>query len=309
MLYFLRQNILNNTMVITGGIIILVLVLIAVLAPVFTNLGLLYDPMQQFPEGLNHNGLPRTPDHHFWLGTDHLGRDMLARVLHGSRLALIVGVVAMLTAIFVGVTVGLIAGYYGKWINTFLMRGADIMMTIPGLLLAIAFAGLMDGREIHLHPKFLDWHWLDITLIRGLVSVFLVIGIVSWAWVARTIRGQTLILKTREYITSSQAIGCSDLRIMFHHILPNLMPLIIVLASLGTANTVLLDAGLSYLGVGVPPPTPSWGTMIAEGQQYFIISPHLTIVPGILIVLTVIGFNLLGQGLQDCLDPYEEKEK
>jgi len=267
---FLRRM-LRNRMVCAGGGMVLFLVILALAAPVLTGLGMLHDPMQQMPEGLDADGLPIPPGDRFILGTDQLGRDTLARLVHGTRISLFVGIVAMLTAVCIGVTVGLLAGYRGGWVNTVLMRGTDVMMTIPALLLAIAFAGLMDGRVIHLHPGWLDWHGLDITLKRGLVSVFLVIGLVSWTWIARTIRSQVLVLKTREFVTSSRAIGCSDFRIMVRHLLPNVLPLIIVLGSLATANTVLLDAGLSYLGVGVPPPAPSWGTMIAEGQPYFIV--------------------------------------
>ncbi len=300
---FLRRM-LKNRMVCAGGGLVLTLVILAVAAPVLTGLDYLQNPMRQLPEGLDADGLPIPPGDRFLLGTDQLGRDVLARVVHGTRISLFVGIVAMLIAVCVGVSVGLLAGFHGGWVNTVLMRGTDVMLTIPGLLLAIAFAGLMDGRVIHVHPVSLDWHALDITLKRGLVSVFLVIGLVSWTWIARTIRAQVLVLKTREFITSSRAIGCSDVRIMFRHLLPNVLPLIIVLGSLATANTVLLDAGLSYLGVGVPPPAPSWGTMIAEGQPYFIVSPHLTVVPGLSIIVAVVGFNLLGQGLQEVLDPY-----
>jgi len=300
---FLR-SMLRNRMVCAGGGMVMMLLVMALAAPVLTGLGLLQDPMQQLADGLDDDGLPIPPGDRFLLGTDQLGRDVLARLVHGTRISLFVGIVAMLTAVIVGVTVGLIAGYRGGWLNTVLMRGTDVMMTIPGLLLAIAFAGLMDGRVIHLHPDSVDWHVLDITLKRGMVSVFLVIGLVSWTWIARTIRSQVLVLKTREFVTSSRAIGCSDFRIMVRHLLPNVLPLIIVLGSLATANTVLLDAGLSYLGVGVPPPAPSWGTMIAEGQPYFIVSPHLTVAPGVAIIAAVVGFNLLGQGLQEVLDPY-----
>ncbi|MCY3771984.1 MAG: ABC transporter permease [Gemmatimonadetes bacterium] len=300
---FLRRM-LRHRMVCAGGGLVLFLVILALAAPALTALGYLQDPMQQLADGLDADGLPIPPGDRFLLGTDHLGRDMLARLVHGTRISLLVGIVAMLIAVCVGVTVGMLAGYHGGWVNTLLMRGTDVMLTIPGLLLAIAFAGLMDGRVIHLHPESLDWHVLDITLKRGLFSVFLVIGLVSWTWIARTIRGQVLILKTREFVTSSRAVGCSDVRIMVRHLLPNVLPLIIVLGSLATANTVLLDAGLSYLGVGVPPPAPSWGTMIAEGQPYFIVSPHLTVAPGLFIIVAVVGFNLLGQGLQEVLDPY-----
>lgn len=300
---FLRRM-AKNRMACAGGGIVLFLVAMALAAPVLTGLGLLEDPMRQLPEGLDADGLPLPPGDRFLLGTDNLGRDILARLVHGTRISLLVGIVAMLIAVCVGVAVGLLAGYHGGWVNTVLMRGTDVMLTIPGLLLAIAFAGLMDGRVIHLHPPFMEWLGVEITLKRGLVSVFLVIGLISWTWIARTIRGQVLVLKTREFVTSSRAIGCSDVRIMVRHLLPNVLPLIIVLGSLATANTVLLDAGLSYLGVGVPPPAPSWGTMIAEGQPYFIVSPHLTMAPGVAIIVAVVGFNLLGQGLQEVLDPY-----
>lgn len=300
---FLRRM-AKNRMACAGGGIVLFLVAMALAAPVLTGLGLLEDPMRQLPEGLDADGLPLPPGDRFLLGTDNLGRDILARLVHGTRISLLVGIVAMLIAVCVGVTVGLLAGYHGGWVNTVLMRGTDVMLTIPGLLLAIAFAGLMDGRVIHLNPPFMEGLGVEITLKRGLVSVFLVIGLISWTWIARTIRGQVLVLKTREFVTSSRAIGCSDVRIMVRHLLPNVLPLIIVLGSLATANTVLLDAGLSYLGVGVPPPAPSWGTMIAEGQPYFIVSPHLTMAPGVAIIVAVVGFNLLGQGLQEVLDPY-----
>lgn len=298
------REMIRQPLILAGGGMVFGLALLALLAPILTDAGALRDPLQQFSEGLDPNGLPLAPNGAFPLGTDNLGRDMLSRVVYGARISLTVGGVAMLTAVALGVVIGVLAGYFGSWTNTVLMRGTDIMMTVPGLLLAIAFAGLMDGRIVHLHPTALEWHGLDITLKRGLVSVFLVIGVVSWTWIARIVRGQTLTIKSRDFISAAVAIGCSHARIISRHVLPNILPTIIVLASLSTANTVLLDAGLSYLGVGVPPPTPSWGTMIADGQPYFIVSPHLTIVPGVAIVLAVVGFNLLGQGLQDVLDPY-----
>ncbi|MDE2846131.1 MAG: ABC transporter permease [Gemmatimonadota bacterium] len=302
-LHFLRRM-LKHRMVCVGGGLVLFLAALALSAPFLTGMGYLQDPMQQLTDGLDADGLPLPPGDRFLLGTDQLGRDVLARLAHGTRISLLVGIVAMLIAVCVGVTVGMLAGFHGGWVNTLLMRGTDVMLAIPGLLLAIAFAGLMDGRVIRIHFESLDWHVLDITFKRGLVSVFLVIGLVSWTWIARTIRSQVLILKTREFVTSSRAIGCSDIRIMVRHLLPNILPLTIVLGSLATANTVLLDAGLSYLGVGVPPPAPSWGTMIAEGQPYFIVTPHLTMAPGFAIIAAVVGFNLLGQGLQEVLDPY-----
>lgn len=299
----------RNRLILTGTIIIGGMVLLALIAPLLTRWNALHDPMAQFQHGLDQHGLPLAPGETFHLGTDSLGRDILSRVIHGARISLTVGIVAMLTAVCIGVTIGVFAGYFGAWVNGILMRGTDVMMTIPGLLLAIAFAGLMDGRVIHLHPSWLDWHAMDVTLRRGLVSVFLVIGIVSWTWIARVVRGQVIVLKEREFVEASRALGCTHRWIISRHILPNILPTIIVLASLSTAGTVLLDAGLSYLGVGVPPPAPSWGTMIADGQPYFIVTPHMTIVPGVAIVLTVVGFNLLGQGLRDVLDTHLDGNK
>lgn len=299
----------RNRLVVAGTILVGGLILLALIAPLLTQWHILHDPLEQFPEGLDEYGVPLGPDGMFPLGTDSLGRDMLSRVIHGARISLTIGIVAMLTAVFIGVTVGVLAGYFGSWINVTLMRGTDVMMTIPGLLLAIAFAGLMDGRVFHMHPAALEWHAFDITLRRGMVSVFIVIGIVSWTWIARVIRGEVIAVKAREFVEASRALGCSHRWIILRHILPNILPLVIVLATLSTAGTVLLDAGLSYLGVGVPPPAAAWGMMIADGQPYFIVAPHITIVPGVAIILSVVGFNLLGQGLQDVLDPYVKGKK
>ncbi|MBT5876302.1 MAG: ABC transporter permease [Candidatus Latescibacteria bacterium] len=296
----------RSRLLVSGMVIVGMLLSLAFLAPALTRWHVISDPMTQFPNGLDVDGLPIGPGQEYRLGTDSLGRDLLSRVVHGTRISLTVGVVAMFTALFIGVSVGVIAGYFGTWVNTVLMRGTDVMMTIPGLLLAIAFAGLMDGRDLHLHPDWLAWHWLDVTLERGVLSVLLVIGIVSWTWIARVVRSQVITVKEREFVEASLAMGCGHGRIILRHLLPNILPTVIIVATLSTAGTVLLDAGLSYLGVGVPPPAPSWGTMIADGQPYFIVAPHITVVPGIAIVLTVVGFNLLGQGLQDVLDPYEK---
>jgi ABC-type dipeptide/oligopeptide/nickel transport system permease subunit len=170
-------------------------------------------------------------------------------------------------------------------------------------LLAVAFAGVMDGRIIHLHPRSLPWHSLDVELKRGMVSLFLIIGFVCWPGMVRVIRGQVISVKEHEFVAAARALGASDARLVFVHILPNILPTIIVMAVMLTANTILLEAGLGYLGIGVPAPAPTWGSMITDGQPYFITAPHLVIVPGIAIVVTVLAFNLLGQGLQEMLDP------
>lgn len=296
---------LANRLVLAGLIIIACLILLAVFAPLIAP----HSPNVQFEEGLDPNGMPLPPTARFRLGTDCLGRDVLSRVIFGTRISLTVGIVAMLTATIIGVAVGLIGGYYGRWIDTLLMRFTDIMMTIPALLLAIAFAGLMTGRKVHLHPAWLHAHFLDMRMERGLVSIFLVIGIVSWTGIARVVRGQVLSLKEREFVEAARAIGCSNARIVLRHILPNVLPAIIVLATMSTAGTISLEAGLSYLGIGVPPPAPSWGSMISQGQPYLLVAPWMVLPPGIAIVIAVVGFNLLGQGLQDVLDPYQKGKK
>jgi peptide/nickel transport system permease protein len=174
---------------------------------------------------------------------------------------------------------------------------------IPSILLAIAFAGLMDGKILHLHPAWLHWPFLDIPLKRGMVSVFLIIGFVCWPGMVRVIRAQVLSIKEREFVQASRTLGASNFRLIFRHLLPNVLPTVIVLGAMTTANTILLEAGLGYLGVGVPPPAPTWGSMISEGQAYFIAAPLTVIAPGVAIILTVLGFNLLGQGLQEVINP------
>lgn len=247
--------------------------------------------------------MPLSPGGAFALGTDNLGRDVLARVVHGARVSLPIALGAMLTATFIGVVVGLLAGFRGGRLDLLLMRFTEMNMTIPAILLAVAFAGLMDGRVVHLHPASFGWHWLDVELKRGMVSLFVIIGLVCWPGMVRVIRAQVLVLKEREFVTASRALGASDTRLILRHILPNLLPTVIVLAVMNTGNMILLEAGLGYLGIGVPPPAPTWGSMINDGQPYFIAAPHIVIVPGLAIVVTVLAFNLLGQGLQEVLDP------
>lgn len=293
----------KNRLLQTGAAIIFFLTLLALAAPLLTRLHILHEPIKQDQNGMDADGMPRPPGREYLLGTDNLGRDVLSRVVYGTRVSLTVGTAAMLTATVIGVVVGLLAGFYGGKLDLGLMRLTDINLSIPALLLAIAFAGLMDGKVLQLHPDWLHWSFLDVHLERGMVSVFLIIGLVSWPGMVRVIRGQVLAIKEREFVQAARALGASDRRIVFRHILPNVLPSVIVLAAMSTANTILLEAGLGYLGIGVPPPAPSWGSMIADGQAYFISAPAIVIAPGVAIVLTVLGFNLLGQGLLEVLDP------
>jgi ABC-type dipeptide/oligopeptide/nickel transport system permease subunit len=289
-----------NRLVAAGLAIIAVLVLVAAGADVLAP----YAPDKQLDDGLDADGMPLPPGGRFPLGTDNLGRDVLSRVLHGTRISLTVGAVAMLTALVIGVLVGLYAGYYGGWVDTALMRLTDVMLALPALLLAIALAGLMKGNESG--KMLLSWP-VEVRLERGLLSVCLVIGVVSWTGIARVVRGQVLSLKERAFVEAARAVGCSHRRIIWRHILPNVMPAIIVLATMSVAGTILFEAGLGYLGVGVPKPAPSWGNMISDGQPYMLVAPWLVIPPGLAIIVAVLAFNLLGQGLQDVLDPYHKK--
>ena len=296
-------ELLRNRLVLAGSGILLLLILSALTAPLLVKAHWLADPLEQVASGLDEDGMPLGPGGKFRAGTDNLGRDVFSRVLYGTRVSLTVGVAAMLAATLIGVLVGVIAGYRGGKPDLVLMRFTEMNMTLPAILLAVALAGVMDGRTLHLHPGFLPWHWLDLELKRGMMSLVLIIGFVCWPGMVRVIRAQVLAVKDREFVTASRALGASDARLIFHHILPNIMPTIIVVAVMLTANTIMLEAGLGYLGIGVPAPAPTWGSMITDGQPYFITAPHLVIVPGMAIVLTVLAFNLLGQGLQEVLEP------
>ncbi len=293
----------RNRLVLAGGCLLLLLILSALTAPLWVKAGLLNPPHEQLAAGLDDDGMPLPMGGRFPAGTDNLGRDVLSRVLHGTRVSLTVGVAAMLTATGIGVVIGVLAGFRGGTLDLILMRFTEVNMTIPAILLAVAFAGVMNGQVLHLHPKGLPWHWLDVEVKRGVGSLFVIIGLVCWPGMVRVVRAQVMSVKEREYILASRALGASDARLVFRHILPNILPTVIVMAVMLTANTILLEAGLGYLGIGVPPPTPTWGSMITEGQPYFITAPHLVLIPGVAIVLTVLSFNLLGQGLQEVLDP------
>jgi peptide/nickel transport system permease protein len=292
----------RNPLFVSGLVLLLLFGLLAAAAPLLTRGHILHEPEQQDLRGLDADGMPLPPGGHYLLGTDNLGRDVLSRVIYGARVSLPLGVAAMLLATLIGVSFGLVSGYYGGPLDLVVMRFTEMNMTIPSILLAIAVAGLMDGRTVHLHPASLPWHFLDVRLQRGMVSLFIVIGFVSWPGMVRVIRGQVLAVREREYVTASRVLGASDRRLMLRHVLPAVLPTVIVIAAMTTANTIALEAGLGYLGVGVPPPTPTWGTMIAEGQPYFVAAPVLVIAPGLAIVVTVLALNLLGQGLQEVLE-------
>ncbi|MGI9499033.1 MAG: ABC transporter permease [Geminicoccaceae bacterium] len=241
-----------------------------------------YAPDEQFFDGLTLEGAPLPPNERFWLGTDLLGRDLLSRLIYGARTSLIIGIVANGAAVLIGTLLGVAAGYLGGWTGTVVMRFTDLMMAFPALLLAIALAAIFS-------PSL----WI----------VALVIAMVNWVQVARVVYTQTTALVEKEFIEACRALGASDLRILFRHIIPHLIPTMLVWATLGIATTVLLEATLSFLGVGVRPPTPSWGNIIFENQTFFATAPWLVFFPGMAILLLALSFNLVGDALNDALDP------
>jgi len=219
---------------------------------------------------------PTPPGAPFYLGTDDLGRDVLSRLLYGARISLLVGLVAMVVTMAIGTTVGLAAGYFGGVVDTVLMRCTDVMLAFPGLLLAVALVAVM-------RPSV----W----------TIFIVIGLVSWTGVARVVRSEALSLRERDFVIAARAMGATHGRIVFRHILPNVVPTLIVIAALSTSGTILLDAGLSFLGIGVPPPTPTWGRMIQEASTYYRVAPWLMAFPGLAVLYAVLAFNLIAYGL------------
>lgn len=274
---------LRHPLVQAGLAIIALLLFVACFAPLLSHV----DPQQSLPKGLSDLGEPHRPGGGFLLGADTLGRDVWTRTLYGTRISLLVGVCAMFTAVVIGTTIGLMSGYFGGWVDVLLSRIVETVMSLPSILLAIALFVVLPGEGFY--PR--------------LVKLLIAISLVTWTGIARAVRGQVLSLKEQEFIESARAIGCSPARILFVHLLPNVLPTVIVLATLATANTILLEAGLSYLGLGADPSAASWGGMISEGQPYMLSAPWIIIPPGIAVVLAVAGFNLLGQGLQEVLEP------
>ena len=221
------------------------------------------------------------PSGAFWLGSDAQGRDVLSRVLYGARLSLAVGLISQSVALALGVTLGLVSGYYGRWMDGVIMRVADVTLAFPSLLLLIAIAAAVKP---------------------SLPVVFVVIGVVGWAGMARLVRGQVLVVRGLEYVQAARALGASDARIIARHLLPNVVAPVIVAATLGIGGAIMAEAALSFIGLGAQPPTPSWGAMVAEGRDLLRVAPWVSIVPGLAIGLAVLGANLLGDGLRDALD-------
>ena len=271
-------RLMRRKLALIGLAIILIVTLGAVFAPWIAP----YSPDEQLFDGLTIEGAPLAPNGSFLFGTDLLGRDLLSRILYGARTSLIIGVVANGAALIIGTLIGVTAGFFRGWIGAILMRFTDLMMAFPALLLAICLAAI-----------FTPSLWI----------VAMVIALVNWVQTARVIFTETTALSEREFIAAERSLGASTPRILFRHILPHLVPMIIVWGTLGISTTVLLEATLSYLGVGVQPPTPSWGNIIFENQTYFQAAPWLVFIPGAAILLLALAFNLVGDALRDVLDP------
>jgi peptide/nickel transport system permease protein len=267
------KRLLKNKLAIIGLIIILLQVLMAITAPVIT----IHSP---FKQNLAQSELPLFSEGHF-LGTDNFGRDLWSRIVYGARISLLVGITAVGLGLAGGVTLGLIAGYYRK-LDGIIMRIVDLLFAFPGILLAMLIIAVLG---------------------TSLVNVAIAISIWSIPTCARIVRGSVLSVKKQEYVQAMKSLGASDFRILVKHILPNCSAPIIVFATMRMATAILSTASLSYLGLGAQPPTPEWGAMISQGQDFMWTSPHMTIVPGIAIMLIVFAFNVVGDGLRDALDP------
>ncbi len=270
---FLKE-LLYHRSALVGLILFVVVLAAAIFAPWISP----YDPVKDFD---NRNSL-QPPSKEHLLGTDNIGRDQLSRILYGARTSLLVGLVVEITAVIVGIIVGLVAGYYGGRIDDFATWMISLVQAFPGLLLAIATMAVLGP---------------------GLMNVIVALALVKWPSMARLVRGEVLRVREQEYVSSAKVIGASDMVIMARHILPNCLAPVWVDATLGMASAILDESALSFLGLGVQPPNPSWGSMLGRGRDYLSIAPWLTTYPGLCIMVTVLALNLLGDGLRDLFDP------
>ena len=258
-----------------GGGVIVLLVVLAIAAPIVAR----HDP---FGVDLINSLEPPSAQH--WFGTDIQGRDVWARLVYGARISLSVGLVSQGIALTLGLILGLVAGYYGRWVDEAVMRLADVTLAFPTLLLLIALVAALQP---------------------SLTVVFLTIGVVGWAGMARLVRGQVLVVRELEFVQAERALGARDARIIIRHVLPSVVAPVVIAATLGVAGAIMAESSLSFLGLGVQPPTPSWGSMIADGRDLYQLrhAPWTSVFPGLAIGAAVLGFNLLGDALRDALDP------
>ncbi len=265
---------LRSKNLLVGSILTLAIVCVALLAPLLAP----YDPINQ--ADLLHSEEP--PSHAFLLGTDTQGRDILSRVIYGARISLSIGLVTQCLNSLIGILLGLTAGYFGRWWDDVVMGLTNVMLSIPAMVLALAIMAVLGP---------------------GLFNVFLAIGFTNWSFSCRITRSQVLAARSLDYVTAARAIGYGRIRIMLTQILPNIVGPILVVATLGVAYAILTEASLSFLGLGAQPPTPSWGSMLSTAREQLFTAPWISIFPGLAIFVTVLGLNLLGDGLRDALDP------
>ena len=258
----------------TGMAVFALLAVVAIAAPMLAP----YDPVKD----ANVMDALTAPGHRFLLGADHTGRDVLSRLIYGARISMTVGLAVQGVSLVIGTTLGLLAGYFGGWVDDLISGVTTVLQAFPGLLFAIAVMSVLGP---------------------GLYNVFLALGLVGWPTISRLVRGEVLALREREFVQGARALGARDLRIIWKHLLPNCMGPIIVVVTLGIGGAILSEASLSFLGLGTQPPTPSWGAMLSGGRDYIWEAPWLTFYPGIAIFVTILSLNLLGDGLRDALDP------
>jgi peptide/nickel transport system permease protein len=267
-------------------VVIILIVLMAIFAPVFAAITG-HPPNEQYRDiGLTPDGLPRGPNGTFWLGTDDLGRDVLVRIAYGARVSLLVGVIATAITVAIGIVLGLAAGFLGGIVDTILARLIDVVLSVPFLLVAIALVSITGP---------------------SLTVTVLVIGFFSWASVARIVRGQVLSLREREFVEAARSLGAGDTRIMFVDILPNVLAPVIVYTTLLIPVVIVTQATLSFLGLGLPPPTADWGGMISEAQAYYTTAWWFILFPGLALLITTLAFNLFGDGVRDAFDPRADR--
>ncbi|MCI7568739.1 ABC transporter permease [Desulfovibrio sp.] len=269
----LRRFLSRQTLLAIGLALVLVMSLAAVAAPLLAP----YDP-----DACNSQAIFAPPSSEFWLGTDRLGRDVFSRLLYGGRVSLWVGFVAVGISSAIGVALGLVSGYFRGWVDEFIMRVVDVMLCFPSFFLILSVIAFLEP---------------------SLTNIMIVIGLTSWMGVARLVRAETLSLREREFVDAARLAGCSTARILWRHILPNALAPVLISATLGVAGAILVESSLSFLGIGLRPPASSWGNMLQDGKAALEIAPWLSIYPGVAILLTVLGYNLLGEGLRDLLDP------
>ena len=264
---------MRNKLMLFGAVIVGMLTFMVLLAPVISP----YNPVS-----INIGKALMAPSRAHIFGTDYLGRDLFSRIIYGGRISLSIGFIAIAIALIIGITIGSIAGYYGGIADTILMRFVDIMLCFPSFFLILAVVAMLEP---------------------GIFNIMVIIGITGWMGVARLIRAEILSLKEREFILASKALGASDMRIIVRHLIPNAIAPVLVSAVLGVAGAVLLESSLSFLGLGVQPPTPSWGNILMEGKASLGVCWWPMLFPGIFILITVLGYNLLGEGLRERFDP------